>query len=57
MKKNNNDEQIQMLKNKLKKTEKLLKIEKEKNTQWRVLISEITEEINDHIKADEDSND
>ena len=45
MKKNNNDEQIQMLKNKLKKTEKLLKIEKEKNKQWRVLISEITEEI------------
>lgn len=57
MKKNNNDEQIQMLKNKLKKTEKLLKIEKEKNKQWRVLISEITEEINEHIKADEDSND
>lgn len=57
MKKNNNNEQIQMLKNKLKKTEKLLKIEKEKNKQWRVLISEITEEINDHIKADEDSND
>ncbi|MDG5049545.1 hypothetical protein [Lactococcus lactis] len=57
MKKNNNDEQIQILKNKLKKTEKLLKIEKEKNKQWRVLISEITEEINDHIKADEDSND